>query len=119
MAIQTIRYSVCTDCILFLANDEVNHENETHETMRKHVERERGDFPNAHFAVGYDTLVFRVVYSDGGFVCGDTVEAPDEQTAKGLIIDEYGADTEIISIEDITHEYEYDEFSYSKCDLCE
>lgn len=125
MSIQTIRYSVCDDCILFLANDEINHENKTYDSMHAHIKRECGnlnahlnDHFNAHFAVGYDTLVFRIVSSDGTSIHGDTVEAPDEQTAKGLIIDEYGADVEILSIEDITEEYEHNEFSYSPCELC-
>lgn len=117
MSIETVSYSVCDDCIQYLANDEVKHENETHESMGLHIKRECGN-RNAHFAVGYHTRVYRVIYCDGTLVVTQLFEANYEESAINEVKEQNGDDIEIISVEDITDEYEYYDFSYSQCDLC-
>ena len=106
-------YSVCSDCFLFIANDEINHENETHESMHNHIKHElNGSLGN--FCVGLAKPMWELEFNDDGFNV-PVVEQGDIED----ILKEYSDNNEEVNkYKEVTNQYETIEFSSSSCELC-
>lgn len=121
--IQAIEYSVCIDCVMYIANDEL--ENKTQEEMNSFIERECSIYHNegksAFFVTGVSGLIFSVEYLDKSFnrTREVTVRAENEDAAKAEVM-AYDDEDDIVvtNVKDVTSEFEYQKFSYSKCELC-
>ena len=118
--LEFIEYYVCQDCLMYIAYDDVNHENETHASMRKHVDREKQG-NRAYFAAG-PLRRFMVTYEWDDFTEEMEYIAKDKEDARKQLADDMETSQypyEIVDIEETTENYESDEFSWRPCDLCQ